>query len=280
MKIFYISLLIFIPSLIWADNNKIIHVKISPDETAVFIFNKEIIHNDIGAPEGIASQIVPGIPQILKLKIDESFQNIHHTNMLVITSNNLVFSFHITFDKKSCQYIYPIADSSAVNYQNNYSFQINKPLSTPDTISNKEIYNRIISKKEYLPRILVDRKGKVTFAVLNIYTIKDKLYFLCEMKNHSMLLYHIDFCNMFTTTSSKKIKAIATQDIEHKINYLPQLPTAVQAKNSLKFILVTDKFTLENNSEGIIEIYERVGGRHLKVRFDNTALLGASILSD
>lgn len=84
--------------------------------------------------------------------------------------------------------------------------------------------------------------------------------------------------NLFQTTE-KANKAVSDQDLPIPIFILPDIKN-IDPHGYERFILSCDKFTLENNRIAVLEIYEKNGGRHLKIRITNDLILRATLLNE
>ena len=125
----------------------------------------------------------------------------------------------------------------------------------------------------------IAKKNKMVAYLKNIYTTQDnKLYFDIYVSNKSNLGYIIDFHNVYMTTSSKKLlKETASQDIQVP-SILCKKIKEIKAHSNLRLIIQMDKFTLEDDKICIFELYEKDGGRHLRLKISNTELLSSTPL--
>ena len=251
-----------------AQDNQVIQACV--DKTTMLVFDSNIIHVDLGVNSGIAYQLDTSIPNILKLKIASSFSQTDTTNLLVITENDLVFAFDVIYKTDIVKYVYLIADSMAVNKKNLKSLKITADL------FEKQIHDKIMSDT-FLPRIPYCKRGRIILSLENIFTDSKKLYLRCKLENTSSIQYNINFMNFFQTTE-KANKAVSDQDITIPLS-APEIKRIAPHASEL-FVLSCDKFTLENNRMAILEIYEKDGGRHLKIRLTNDLILRAVLLDE
>lgn len=267
-----ISLLVFLIIQminLYAQDNQVIQTCV--DKTTMLVFDSKIIHVDLGVNSGIAYQLDDNIPNILKLKIASSFRLTDTTNLLVICQNDLVFSFDVVYKTDIVKYVYLIPDSLAVNKKNLKSLEIIADL------SGKQIHDKVMSDT-YLPRIPYSKRGRIVLSLENLFSDSKKLYFRCKLENNSSIQYNINFMNLFQTTE-KANKTVSDQDITIPISISPEIKR-IAPHTSEHFIFSCDKFTLENNRIAVLEIYEKNGGRHLKIRITNDLILRATLLHE
>ncbi len=256
---------------------QVIHIQGTNNKTTSLIFPSDIVHIDLGIQNDcINVGIDENVPHLLKLRMSDGFTM--KTNMLVVTQDEHVYSFEITYSDTLSQYVRIIKTEAAVNYSP-------KILQTPteieaeqDTISKEELLNRIQNSKDGLIRSDISRKGRISLFCKNIYVHNDDLYFLLEINNQSNLKYTIDFYNLFMASKLKKsLKGTTSQDIQMDFDFVNDLHKVI-AGQIAHVIIHVKKFTLEEDKIAILEIYEKEGGRHMKIKISNNELLNATQL--
>lgn len=272
MKKIILFPLLFHALFTFAMKEGVIQVDVCVNKTTTLIFDSKIVHVDLGVNTGIAFQVDESIPHVLKLKISDLFSQTDTTNLLVITGNNLAFSFDIIYRKNIHKYVYIIKDSFAIN-----SHKATVPRNTSGILTENQIYDQILRSDQFLPRIPFFRKGKVLLSIENIYTDSKRLYFRCKLENNSSIKYNINFMSLSIITE-KKNQAIADQDIVIPISFNTQV-REVKAKDAGRFIISCEKITLETNKIAMFEIYENNGGRHLRIKITNDLILQALLLN-
>lgn len=204
------------------------------------------------------------------------------TNMLVVTQDELVYSFRINYTDTLQRYVYIIHQEKAVNYD----FQKIKTeekiqVEQKDSLNEQELVKFIEECKENLMRSETAKKGKVRLRFKNIFIHNDDMYFLLEIENKSNVNYTIDFYNLYMKSNLKKaLKGVTSQDIQMNFDFVGTKCSEVPAHQTRSVIMHKKKFTCEADKIGIFEIYEKEGGRHLKIRLDNDELLSAKNLSE
>lgn len=269
MKIYIILLLICFPILIKAQDKEF---PVCLNRTTALLFKNDILHSDLGTDYGIGFQIDDTLPNILKIRINNHFDSIKETSLIVITRNGYVFSFLLRKKNELIKNVYQINDSIADNYE-----VLNLLHEDTADDNSQNLYELLIASNEYLPRILCCKKGKVSLLLNKIHTDSQRLYFCCEICNNSALKYNVGFCNLFVATQ-KKIKATSRQELPVNFSFIGPKLKSVPAHSLIKFILSVPKFTMEKGQICILEIYEQNGGRHFQLKISNSTLLATHII--
>lgn len=275
------NILILIILLFGSTNlfSQIVKIQGTANKTTSIVFPSDIIHVDLGLMnDNIGVEIDPKVGNLLKLRLSKDFTTT--TNMLVVTKDENIYSFDIEYVDKLYKYVYIIKLTDAVTAKVIEQKQIELSWQN-DTIKKDSIniITLIEKDKTTLSRTDIAKKNKMIAYLKNIYTTCDnKLYFDIYISNKSNLGYIIDFHNVYMTTSSKKLlKETASQDIQIP-SLLCKNIKEIKAHSNLRLILQMDKFTLEDDKICIFELYEKDGGRHLRLKISNTELLSSSPL--
>lgn len=258
---------------------QIISIHGMENNTTSIIFPNPIIHWDLGINNpNIAISVDEVVPKILKLKMSSSFTDT--TNMLVVTQDELVYSFKVNYTDTLHRYVYIINKENSVNYNTQrISTDRQTQPEKRDSLGEKEVLKIIQECKENLMRSEIIKKGKVSLRLKNIYIQNDDMYFSLEIDNRSNITYTIDLYNLYMKSNLKKaLKGVTSQDIQINFDFIGPRQNEIPAHQNRSIIMHMKKFTLEADKIGVLEIYEKEGGRHLKIRLDNDELLSAKNL--
>ncbi len=257
---------------------QVIHIQGTNNKTTSLIFPTDIVHVDLGIQnDHINVGVDENVPHLLKLRMSDGFTM--KTNMLVVTQDEYVYSFEITYSDTLCQYVRIIKKEDAVNHA---SKDTPEPEITTqakqDSISKQELLNRIKNSRDGFIRSDISRKGRISLFCKNIYVHNDDLFFLLEINNQSNLKYTVDFYNLFMASKLKKgLKGTTAQDIQMDFDFIHELREIISGQIA-HVIIHIKKFTLEDDKIAILEIYEKEGGRHMKIKISNNELLNATQL--
>ncbi len=261
---------------------QLINIQGTNNKTTSLIFPSNILHVDLGMQNDyIGVNVDQSVSNLLKLRMSSDFKEV--TNMLVVTQESYVYSFEISYSDSLASYVHIIKTEDAINNQQ-HEDTINN--SSRDTIKDKskfhidnEIINWIENYDGSTIRSELAKEGKMTLIMKNIFVKGDDLYIQLGVNNNSNLKYVIDFYNLFMKSDLKKgLTTTTSQDIQIPFNFCNEKTTEIMAGENKSIIIHLQKLTLEDDKVACIEIYEKQGGRHLKIKFGNNEILSAGKL--
>lgn len=202
----------------------------------------------------------------------------------VITNDQTVYSFMLTYAETPKQYEYFFDGSEAVG---NYGKPKEEPPAPNDTskqsplgqkivdsdyfdeevnaTADMEFCKELINRKEYF-RSLNQRTSDVVLHLTNIAYKDDKTFLVLTLENGSLLDYDINFVQ-FNKIAKKASKKATFQAIE-----VTPIPGAtynpferVEAGQSQKAVYVFEKLSIDKNKLINIEINELKGERNIKL---------------
>ena len=256
-------------------------IRATKDKTTSILFPATIIHVDLGVDSPfIGVQLDPNVPNLLKIRISPDFSI--PTNMLVVTKDENVYSFNIAYSDTLSQYVHIIKKEYAVNAIKHGKTETKTNIAdtqeqvSKDSLNPSEILKKILQHPIGLLRKEIAKKGKMVLSMKNLFVHNDDLYFQLEINNRSNIKYTIDFYNFFMKSKMKKaLKGTTSQDIQIAHDFLYKEVKEVAAGQIETVIIHVKKFTLEDDKIACLEIYEKGGGRHLKINITNNELLEA-----
>lgn len=265
-------------------NGTVSKILATENKTTTIMFPSGIVHVDLGCENPyIAITVDESVPNLVKLRLSNGFKGTT-TNLLVVTQDENVYSFEVEYADSIGKYVYIVNREDAVNYSQKNNMKIDtikSAINNPqkDSLSASDIMNRILQSQGGFIRSETAKKGKVTLCLKSIYVYNNDLYFHLEINNKSNLKYNVDFYNLFMTSNTHKtIKGTVTQDIQVPFTFIHPEVKEIKAGNIENIILHVKKFTLEDDKIACLEIYEKEGGRHLKIKIGNNELLSAEQL--
>lgn len=226
---------------------------ITTDKTTSLIFPFSIRHVDRGSRDVLVQQVKEA-DNILLVKA--ALKDFSETNLSVVTDGGNVYSFMVRYDSKPPVWIY------------------NLPVNNKATLATYA--NGILDNQRTMHGIR-DHKWDMYAIVKGIY-IKDNIFFYqLQITNESPIDYDVDVFR-FYIRDKKKSKRTATQEIELKPLYLAGNDSQIKAGSNSVIVVALEKFTIPDAKYLLIEIGEKNGGRHLRMKINNAKLLRAKIL--
>ncbi|GGA82299.1 DUF4138 domain-containing protein [Puia dinghuensis] len=118
---------------------------------------------------------------------------------------------------------------------------------------------------------LHDRNGKMRFRVLGVYTHGATLFFLLRLNNRSSLDYDVDSIR-FAITAAAGAKGLHPGSKALQPVYIYDSTATVPGFRRATTIYALRRFTLLPGRQLQIVVWERNGGRHLRIQATNNVL--------
>jgi conjugative transposon TraN protein len=244
------------------------HLGVGFQKTTHLIFPYAVTYVDLGNA-GIIADKAQGAENIVKLKANQ--QGFPQTNMTVVTADGRLYSFLVDFE----------ANPRVLNYNLTTGAGEASPVMPMAMFSNlsmtqteMENYSRIVLKKKKMLRTK-EVKDDITLALQGMYT-KDDMFFLpVYMFNKSNINYDVDFIK-FYIRDKKLAKRTAIQESEVAPLFVYNSgQTVIPGPGGLDQVYVLRKFTIPDDKNLVVEMFERGGGRHLTFNVTNDDILKA-----
>lgn len=241
---------------------------LATDKTTSLIFPYAIRHVDRGTKDVLAQQVSDAENLLLVKAASENFKA---TNLSVVTANGQVYCFDVAYIANPTQTVFNLTAPSLL---------VSKEITfAGDLMNAKEMedYAKGILDNPKFIRGIKDIKWDMMAKIIGIYIKGNLIFYQMALENFSPIDFDVDFIR-FYIRDRRKGKRTATQEIELPILYKTGNAQKVYSngKNLLTFAL--EKFTVPDAKYFFIEIGEKNGGRHLRLKINNNKLLKAKIL--
>ena len=151
----------------------------------------------------------------------------------------------------------------------------------PDGINPVELSNisrRILSKSTQ-GNIRKDKKFRLKISLKDIYVNQNIIFYKVQISNKSNLDYDIDALR-FYIRDKQRVKRTATQEIEVYPVFLTANAETVKGKSKVDVVYALPKFTIPDAKVLEIDLFEKNGGRNLKLKISNTVILNAKTITE
>ena len=226
---------------------------ITTDKTTSLVFPFAIRHVDRGTRDILVQQ-VKEVDNILLVKAAE--KDFPETNLSVVTDDGSIYSFVVCYDSKPPVWIYNLP----VNYKTTLATYANSILDNQRTLHG-----------------IRDHKWDMYALVKGIYIKDNTFFYQLQITNESPIDYDVDLFR-FYIQDKKKNKRTATQENELKPLYVAGNVSQIKAGSNSVIVVALEKFTIPDAKYFLIEIGEKNGGRHLRLKMSNSKLVKARIL--
>ena len=240
-------------------------LKISLNKTTNLIFPLAIKSVDRGSGDVLA-QKAKGVENILLVKAGK--ENFLETNLSVITADGKLYSFVLDYINNPATINISFSTDTA---NANVSSSLNPDYYEASMHRDEET---ILKKKKKLHGVRDDRYD--LSLILNGIYIKDDIIFLrVEIGNRSNINYDIDMLS-FLVKDEKKTKRTASQEIEIHPLYKYGNASTIKANSKNNLVIALPKFTIPDKQYVLVQLTEKNGGRNLRLRIGNKAVVKAS----
>ncbi len=230
-------------------------VCISTEKTISLVFPFPILHVDRGVQE-ILVQPVKESPAILLVKA--ASKSLPVTNLSVVIEDGSIYTFEICYLDNPPTSIYYLPANKSASIAG-YARSI---LDNPRTVTGLHDYN-----------------WRIEAAVSGIYIKNNVIYYQLSLSNKSPVDYDIELLRFFIR-DAKKGKRTAVQENDLKPLYTAGNASQIKANSKSVIVVALDKFTIPDAKYLMVQIMEKNGGRHLKMRIGNRNIMKAISLPD
>ena len=242
------------------------HVAVSFFKTTNIIFPYSIISVDIGSRDVLA-QKAKGVENILQIKAAK--EGFPQTNISIITADGTLTSFILDYAEQPS-----VLSLSLIPEEKKNSSCI-----LSETFNEAEVqkYAKLASvSKEKISRIK-DKRFGICMKLNGLFIHDNIMYLRMSIANKTNINYNIDQLR-FYIRDQKKTKRTATQEIEINPLYVKDDTAVVAGQTEKVFVYAVPKFTIPDKKYLAIELMEKNGGRHLKIKVHNKTIVRAKLL--
>ncbi len=256
-------------------------LEVTFDKTVHIIFPSAIRYIDLGSANIIAGK-ADGSENVIRVKAAvKGFET--ETNFSVITDEGSFYSFNVKYAtepmKLNVEMKDFIHDGQAVNRPNNameiYLKELGGESPKVVLLIMKSVYQ---SDKRKVKHIGCTRFG-IQYLLKGIYTHSGTLYFHTQIKNSSSVPFDVDFIS-WKIVDKKVAKRTAIQETVilplRAYNYVTQVP----GKGSERTMFAMDKFTIPDDKQLVVELFEKNGGRHQQFVIENSDITRAEVINE
>ncbi|CAH8295952.1 uncharacterized protein DUF4138 [Mariniflexile fucanivorans] len=301
-KLIPLIVLILFPFILLSQNK----IQISEDYTTILVFPSEIEESILGneqeylvKPSNNSSSIGKRTLRLGYIKLDQVEKN---TNLTVFTKDGYSYEFSLFYTKKpTVLNHYMQVDNSAQNLikSNNpsskdidfitaenpssyYSEGVQtieaKSISSKDPANPNQLYDsnkmgyikQNCAKVNDLPKLIFrtfEQSSNIKLTLKQISYDRDELYFHFSLENKGGQIFDVDFIN---SKLARGYKGVSTdQSIPLTPLFIFNKPERVPGNSEHNFIIVFEKFTINDKKELQIDLAEKEGERDLLLQINN-----------
>jgi len=253
------------------------HIEVTYDKTSHLIFPNAIRYVDLGSEYLVAGK-AEDAENVLRVKASvKNFEQ--ETNFSVITDEGRFYSFDVSYSPNPSVQSYDLLRmQKSISEQQGADVLFEELGSSSPSLAG--LLLQIIYKQDKcIIKHIGARSFGIQFILKGIYIHSGKYYFHTEVKNHSNVPFQIDFIN-FMVVDKKIAKRTVVQE-RPMVPLRAYKPLGTISEMTIeRNVFLLDQFTISNDKELLIEIFEKNGGRHQTLRVENSDLIRARLIKD
>jgi conjugative transposon TraN protein len=237
------------------------------NKTTSIIFPTVIKSVDRGSRDVLA-QKAKGVENVLQLKAAR--EEFPETNLTVITADGTIHQFTIKYAKEPARLVMTLNGNTEDHPM---------PLIFESQLTESAIENcakRIVDTKRSLRQIR-DANNKIHLALNGIYIKENVIFYRFEIKNASNINYDVDFLRFYIHDKAK-VKRTASQEVEVKPVYVSGNINTIKGHTATTAVYALEKFTIPDAKRLVIEMFEKNGGRNVKLQIKNKTIVNARLI--
>jgi conjugative transposon TraN protein len=250
-------------------------------KTVHIIFPAAIRYVDLGSIDLLAAK-ADGAENVLRVKAaTQRFRK--ETNLSVITEDGSYYTFNVKYADEPVKLSIEMADFLHTGYE------INKPGNElPVYLSD------LGNESPYLVRLIMETIHKnnktkiehignknfgIQYLLKGLYSHNELLFFHFQLKNTSTVSFNVDYL-VFKIVDRKVAKHTAIQEqVIIPLRSYNQI-TVVAGNKEERTVFTLPKFTIPNDRQLIIEMFEKDGGRNRTLTVENADLIRAEVIDN
>lgn len=242
------------------------HVAVACSKTTSIIFPYSIVSVDIGSQDVLA-QKAKGAENILQIKAAK--ENFPQTNISIITADGSLTSFLVDYAEQP----------TVLNLSLAIEEKKNSTCILSETFNEAEVqkYAKLASVSKEKINSVKDKRFGIRLQLNGLFIHDNIMYFRLNIANETNINYDIEQLRLYVR-DQKKAKRTATQEIEINPLYVKGDTAVIVGQTERVFVYAVPKFTIPDKKYLVIELMEKNGGRHLKIKVRNKTIIQAKLL--
>jgi conjugative transposon TraN protein len=248
-------------------------------KTVHVIFPAAIRYVDLGSIDLLAAK-ADGAENVLRVKAaSQRFKK--ESNLSVITDDGSYYTFNVKYADEPVRLSIEMADFLHAGYE------INKPGNeTPVLLSD------LGGESPYLVRLIMEtihknnktkikhigsRNFGIQYFLKGLYSHNELLFFHFQLKNTSTVSFSADY-SVFKIVDKKVAKRTAMQErVIVPLRSYNQM-TVIAGNKEERTVFCLPKFTIPDDKQLVIELFEKDGGRSQTLTVENADLIRAELI--
>ncbi|MDR0541178.1 MAG: conjugative transposon protein TraN [Dysgonamonadaceae bacterium] len=256
-------------------------LEVTFSKTVHIIFPASIRYVDLGSIDLLAAK-ADGAENVLRVKAaTQNFKK--ESNLSVITDDGSYYTFNVKYADEPVKLSVEMSDFlHGWNIENKPGNEL--PVYLSDLGNESPYLVRLIMEtihKNNRTKIkhIGSRNFGIQYLLKGIYSHNELLFFHIQLKNASTVGYDVDYMT-FKIVDKKVAKRTAIQEqIINPFRSYNQVTNVAGGKDE-RTVFALQKFTIPNDKQFIIELFEKDGGRNQTLIVENIDLVRAEVIDN
>lgn len=245
------------------------------EKTVHLIFPAQIRYVDLGSSNIIAGK-ADDADNVLRVKaVVRDFET--ETNLSVICNDGSFFAFNVKYAEEPERLNIEIQDflhPGANNLPTNKADIYFKELGNESPVLVKLIMKTIWQNDKREINHIGSKKFGIQFLLRGLYTHNGLLYFHLLTKNQNQMPYNIDFITLKVVDKKVAKRTAIQEQILHPLRMYNDV-TRVGGYQTQRSVFALEQFTLPDDKQLEVTLFEQNGGRHQTFVVENEDLIRA-----
>jgi conjugative transposon TraN protein len=239
------------------------------NKTTSIVFPNVIKSVDRGSRD-VMAQKAKGVENVLQLKAAR--EGFPETNLTVITADGVIHQFTITYAKEPGHLVLTLPGGGERDLET-----IPLIFETDMTEADMENHSKRLATEKRSIHLIKQSSNKVRLSLNGIFIKENVIFYHFRLMNHSNIKYDVDYLRFYIRDKTK-VKRTASQEVEMKPVFVHGNDQAIKGHTTEDVVYALEKFTIPDAKRLVIEMYERNGGRHLKLFIKNKTIVNARLI--
>lgn len=246
------------------------HLEVTYYKTTSLVFPFPVKSVDRGS-SGILVQKAKEVDNIIQVKAGE--KGFEETNLSVVTSDGKLYCFTVNYADKPEELTLVFNAADEVNATGNVKGQAVFSSGSPneDNIQSSAKWATFGEKNIHGVK---SKKYGIKVKLTGLYIGEGVMYFQIKMNNTSDINYDIARFR-FSIHDQKIARRTASQEIELTPLYIYGDTATISHQGNKVFVFAFPKFTIPDKKYLLIQLTEKNGGRHLRLKIHNNEIIKA-----
>lgn len=256
-------------------------LEVTFDKTVHIIFPSSVKYVDLGSPNIIAGK-ADGAENIVRVKAAvRNFAT--ETNFAVITDAGNFYTFNVKYaaepEKLNIEMKDFMHDGDAVNRPNNAMEIYLKELGSESPKVVQLIMKSVYKSNQRKVKHIGCKRFGIQHTLKGIYANSGFLYFHTQLQNSSNVPFEVDFIT-FKIVDKKVAKRTAIQEQVIYLLRAYNFITEVRGRTTERTVFAMEKFTIPDDKQLVVELFEKNGGRHQTFIVENSDIVRAKVINE